>query len=423
MTITIKKELKSFVKPSDHAVFGPSSADRWMACPGSINLSKDIPSRTSPYAAEGTMAHELCEQLFAEKFYGIPRTDHLAMQMLELPDQGEEMMECAESYVELIDAWLNMPHELGDIIYYGIERGVPIFPEENCYGTADFLIVGTKGCAVIDFKYGRGKNVDANSVQLKLYALGVYNYVEGLPEDYEFNTVIYQPRLSIIPKCATYTLEEMKAFKVEAFEAIQATKKPDAPLVRDSSHCWFCPANQTRDPKLKCPMIKQEQIDLANENFDQFFMDMNARPDVAELDKKRDEALVKLLSLYPLIKQTVESAEEELMHRLEEGEAIEGLMVREKPGRRKWKHNKLEDMQAEIVNAFPDKFPDGKATKVKESLLSMTEVKKIVGKKNADKVDALMVTPMKKELVVQDQKVQEIINSLANYSQMITNGI
>jgi hypothetical protein len=137
----------------------------------------------------------------------------------------------------------------------------------------------------------------------------------------------------------------------------------------------------------------------------------------------RDEAMLKLISLFPLIKDTVEAAKEELMYRMDEkGEAIMGVMVRDVKGRRKWKHDKTKDIEADIVNTFPEYFPEGKATKVKESILSMTDVKKIVGKANHHKIDELMITPMKKELIIQDEKVQEILKSLSNYSQMITNG-
>ena len=40
-----------------HALLAPSSAHRWIECPGSVVLSKDIPETTSEYAEEGTFAH------------------------------------------------------------------------------------------------------------------------------------------------------------------------------------------------------------------------------------------------------------------------------------------------------------------------------------------------------------------------------
>ena len=46
-----------------HSKIGPSAAHRWIACPGSVGLSRGEPNRSSSFALEGTAAHELCEQI------------------------------------------------------------------------------------------------------------------------------------------------------------------------------------------------------------------------------------------------------------------------------------------------------------------------------------------------------------------------
>ena len=50
-----------------HALLGPSSAARWMACPPSVNLTKDMPDTTSEYATEGSLAHEIAELKLKKK--------------------------------------------------------------------------------------------------------------------------------------------------------------------------------------------------------------------------------------------------------------------------------------------------------------------------------------------------------------------
>jgi len=46
-----------------HARLSPSSAERWMTCPGSVKLAEGIEDTGSSYAAEGTAAHEMAERI------------------------------------------------------------------------------------------------------------------------------------------------------------------------------------------------------------------------------------------------------------------------------------------------------------------------------------------------------------------------
>ena len=45
---------------SSHAFLSPSASHRWLNCPPSAKLCAALPDQTSPYAAQGTDAHELC---------------------------------------------------------------------------------------------------------------------------------------------------------------------------------------------------------------------------------------------------------------------------------------------------------------------------------------------------------------------------
>ena len=44
-----------------HAFLSASSSHRWLACPPSAKLCAEISEQASPYAAQGTDAHELCQ--------------------------------------------------------------------------------------------------------------------------------------------------------------------------------------------------------------------------------------------------------------------------------------------------------------------------------------------------------------------------
>src|SRR5690606_30590166 len=50
-----------------HALLSASGSERWLNCPGSVRLEQDFPDTTSPYAQEGTAAHELSEIMLRYK--------------------------------------------------------------------------------------------------------------------------------------------------------------------------------------------------------------------------------------------------------------------------------------------------------------------------------------------------------------------
>ena len=46
-----------------HAYLSASASHRWLACPPSAKLCAELEDQSSPYAQQGTDAHELCEYL------------------------------------------------------------------------------------------------------------------------------------------------------------------------------------------------------------------------------------------------------------------------------------------------------------------------------------------------------------------------
>ena len=47
---------------SAHAKLGASNAHRWLVCAGSVSAEEGLPDKSSPFAEEGTVAHELAER-------------------------------------------------------------------------------------------------------------------------------------------------------------------------------------------------------------------------------------------------------------------------------------------------------------------------------------------------------------------------
>lgn len=53
-----------------HAILSASGSDRWIHCPGSIKLCRDLPDTTSEFAQWGTVCHELGEMALRARFLG-----------------------------------------------------------------------------------------------------------------------------------------------------------------------------------------------------------------------------------------------------------------------------------------------------------------------------------------------------------------
>ena len=54
----------------DHAILSPSSAKRWINCTPSALLAEEAGSKSSVYAEEGTLAHEIAEYALTKYLEG-----------------------------------------------------------------------------------------------------------------------------------------------------------------------------------------------------------------------------------------------------------------------------------------------------------------------------------------------------------------
>jgi hypothetical protein len=409
--------LLNFVRPSPHSKFSPSAADRWLSCPFSINATVGIPEEQSVYSIEGTLAHSVCEAVFRMRFFDVQMPEKLLLEMAMLPDHGQEMMDCAHAYADTIIFWLNNESVIGKIIWFGLEKGIPVFPEEGCFGTADCLIIGTKGAVVLDFKYGKGKNVAPNSLQLKVYAAGVFKYLKDIPENYKFIAVVHQPRTDMAPKEHTYAGVELGVFLNEIKFAIDESKQAGlTPL--EGNHCFWCPAKRTKDRSKMCPSILEKPLKLAQENFKKFMDDMSAPVDNhVDPNPKRDQAIMKIMGLYPLMKQVYESGMEEFKMRLQAGEAIPGIRLVEEYGNRTLNAETDDEKARLIKEKFNiEAFKQVPATK---KLKTITEIEKEIGK---NKLDSICVRKVTKKVDIMDEKMRDILGEMAAFGTMIKHG-
>src|SRR5438093_12672015 len=110
-----------------HALLSPSSAARWLRCPGSVELCKGVAGKGSEYASEGTRAHELAAAILRDVQY---------------EDYDTDMLGYVEVYTNAIR------ESVADTGTLLIEQSVDISTwtgEAGAKGTADAIILHSNG--------------------------------------------------------------------------------------------------------------------------------------------------------------------------------------------------------------------------------------------------------------------------------------
>lgn len=220
-----------------HALLGASSSARWLVCTPSARLEAMFPDEQSPYAAEGTVAHDLAEAILRHKLEG--------KKAPKLDDYSTEMIEAVNRYVDICEEKVNEARARSSDAEAMIEARLDFsrwVPEG--FGTGDMVIVADGILEVIDLKYGKGVPVSAvENTQMRLYALGAYDVNEFLYDIKTVRMTIVQPRLDSVStdEMALEELldwgEDIKPIAQRAWDGIGECTPCD--------YCNFCKARHT----------------------------------------------------------------------------------------------------------------------------------------------------------------------------------
>ena len=129
-----------------HAKLSASGSARWLSCTGSVKAESTLPNTTTPYAMEGTAAHELADMCLSD---GLSPHDYINQHIAGIP-VDEEMADHVASYVAYVKSF-------SGIHFYEVRVD---FSEwiPNGFGTSDAIVIDEKlkTVHVIDLKYGKG---------------------------------------------------------------------------------------------------------------------------------------------------------------------------------------------------------------------------------------------------------------------------
>lgn len=335
---------------SEHARLSPSSAHRWMTCPGSVLLESTQPDTSSSFADEGTAAHFLASQCLEQKVDAVSfkgRTILVGFKNTEWLTEGwtageksttfevdADMASYVQVYVDAIRRKAE-GHDLMVEVRVDFSRFVGV-PDQ--FGTSDAIVLSADGATmdVDDLKYGRGVRVDAeDNEQMMLYALGAYDQFEALGDIKHVRMTIHQPRLdhvSVLEVSIDYLLafgQRAKAAAQKAVDILDTGIYDMGELSPGDKQCKFCKAKAT------CPKLAEKVQDELGADFESLTAQPYDAPRaVAAIS---DDCLPLAMNAVDLIEGWCKAVRGETERRLLAGAPVSGWkLVQGKQGNRAW---------------------------------------------------------------------------------------
>jgi Protein of unknown function (DUF2800) len=354
------------IEPGEHAELSASSAERWLTCPGSVELSRGLPNTSSAYAAQGTAAHYIA----AHEQFGGPQSKN--------PDawnaarwlgktalvEGHEIA-LDDDLIEAVQEFLDHIRETekpGDVA--SVEQSFTpamkkLHPKFG--GSTDRVMwrESARLLRIYDYKHGAGVAVDVDdNKQLKYYALGaLLTNKQWNAEDVEL--VIAQPRCDHEQgRFRPYRFKaiELLEFAADLIDGAKRTEEFGADLVPSKKACKWCPAAAAN----KCPAVEKHTHALVAADFTATSIERYSKDQIAEF-----------LRMAPLVESRISAVREFAYNRACAGEEFPGFKIVAKRPTRKW----TDEVAARL--SF-EKTPG--ALKEPE-LRSPAQIEKLLGKK------------------------------------------
>lgn len=384
--------------PDRHALLGPSSAHRWLACTASPRYEEQFgDGKASVYAEEGTLAHKICELMVGVRF-GLSTQEKMDKAMSQLKQQelySDEMLRTAEFYTDYLSEKANTFHSTPFVRPEVRVEFTEFVPEG--FGTCDCIMIGDDRLHITDYKHGKGVRVDSkDNPQMKLYALGALIKYRPLYKIERVSMAIVQPRIS----------DDVSEFEMSADDLMKWAEeyvRPRAKAAYDGTGT-FCPGDHCRFCKGKIQCRARAEKYSAYADFKDFIPVDNLPADKREEAIRTNTGMPKLLTnrelaeLLPVardLKQWASELEEYIRGAMLDGQQFPGWKLVDGRSSRSFKdENKVKQLMLIAFGASEkDLYTEPK-------FKSVADIEKQFGKAKVGKVlkDQILKTPGKPTL-------------------------
>ena len=379
-----------------HAILSASGAYRWMRCTPSARIEQNFEDRSSDFAKEGSLAHELGELLLAKEL-GILDKKDVAKKLKAIEKSqfySQEMKDYVDKYVDYVLERLaehRVATEDAEILLESRLDFSDWVPEG--FGTGDTVIVSDGYLEIIDFKYGKGVPVSAEeNPQMRLYSLGAYKSQNFLYDITKIRATIFQPRLDNI------SIEELTKDELLAWAENELVNKAKLAHMGEGEfvagdHCRFCKAKYT------CRARAEANLEMAKFDFKDAALLSNN--EIGEILEKADELQkwAKDIQAYAL-----EQAEKH-------GIKFPGWKLVEGRSNRKYL-----DESAVVSTLTSAGFEEDSI--FKKTLLGITDMEKVIGKKKFNEIlSDLVIKPSGKPALVPESDKRPELNSAVSAAE------
>lgn len=373
-----------------HALLSASSASRWLNCPKSVRLTEDIPDgESSPFAAEGTLAHAIAEDYLREYATGKGRTieDYTVPEKFKgNPLFYEGMYQDVTPYLEYVTEAFESKSRVATLdieARLDFSKYVP-----SGFGTGDTVIIDSGTLEICDLKFGKGVLVEAeNNPQIMLYGLGalhVYDYIFDIKK---VKMTIVQPRLNHV---ASFELsaDDLRAWGRETVSPIAKLAYNGQGDQKAGEWCRWCKIKAT----CKARAEKQGQT-----------VAMMAEAELI------DDQICQILTASAEIKAWLSDVEANIVQRLSDGGSLTGWKLVE--GR---SNRKIKEPEA-LAEVLLGSGLDASVIYKPQELQSLTALEKAVGKARFKELcGGFVYKPQGKATLVPESDKRPALGSVEN---------